>query len=88
MKKLYMLLLIVATLISGGLISKVAKGGPFNFLSTELTFQFMRNGDIINTSFFKLNFGLYISANVAQVFFLLLSVFIYCKTAPKIFTGK
>ncbi len=88
MKKLYMLLLIVAALVSGGLIGNLVAGTPLQFLDYERVFQFLRDGDVVNTSFFKLNFGFYIRANVAQIFFLLFAVFIYCKTAPKIFTGK
>ena len=87
MKKLYMLLLIVVALTCGGLIGN-AVNGPLSFLGYEKTFQFMRNGDVIDTSFLKMNFGFYINCNVAQLLFLLIAIFIYYKSAPKLFAGK
>ena len=82
-----MLLLIVVALTCGGLIGN-AVTGPLSFLGYDKTFQFMRNGDVVDTSFFKLNFGFYINANVAQLLLLLVAIFIYYKSAPKLFTGK
>ncbi len=87
MKKIYMLLLIISAIILGGLIGN-AVTGPLSFLGYEKIFQFMRNGDVVDTSVFKMNFGFYIKANVAQVFCILMAIFVYYKSAPKLFTGK
>lgn len=86
-KTLYMLLLSITAIVCGGLIGKVAKGS-LKWLGYSKTFSFMRDGNVIDTSVFKLNFGFYISANVAQILCILVAIFVYYKTAPKIFTGK
>ena len=84
-KTLYMLLLIVTAIVGGSLIGKAAKGS-IKWLGYSKTFSFMRDGNIIDTAIFKLSFGFYISINIAQIFCILLAIFIYYKTAPKLFT--
>jgi hypothetical protein len=48
----------------------------------------MPDSYLIDTDVLKLAFGIYIKANVAQILFLLLSLFVYYKTAPKLIPGK
>lgn len=86
-KTLYMMLLAITAIICGGLIGKAAKGS-MKWLGYSKTFSFMRGGNIIDTEVFKINFGIYISANVAQILCLLLAIFVYYKSASKLFAGK
>lgn len=86
-KTLYMLLLTITALVCGGLIGKVAKGS-MKWLGYSKTFSFMRGGNVIDTEVFKLNFGFYISANVAQILCILIAIFVYYKSASKLFSGK
>lgn len=86
-KTLYMMLLCISGLILGGLIGN-ASTGTFKWLGYSKTLKFMPESFIIDTDVFKLDFGIYFSACVAQILFLLVAVFVYYKTAPKLFPGK
>ena len=74
-KTLYMLLLIITAIVSGSLIGKAAKGS-LKWLGYSKTFSFLRDGNIIDTEVFKLNFG----------FCILVAIFVYYKSASKLFT--
>ena len=82
-----MLLLIVAALVLGGLIGDHA-GYPVAWLGYSKSFEFMPDSFIIDTDVLRLAFGIYVQANVCQVLFLLLVMFVYYKTAPKLIPGK
>ena len=82
-----MLLLIVAALVLGGLVGNVNLE-PLTWLGYSKSFKFMPDSYLIDTDVLKLAFGIYIKANVAQILFLLLSLFVYYKTAPKLIPGK
>lgn len=84
-KTLYMLLLIITAIVSGSLIGKAAKGS-LKWLGYSKTFSFLRDGNIIDTEVFKLNFGFYISINIAQILCILIAIFVYYKSASKLFT--
>ncbi len=86
-KTLYMIFLLVSAIFGGNLIGSAAKGS-FKWLGYSRTFSFLRDGDIINTENFKLNFGFYININVAMILFSLIAIFVYYKTVSKLFSGK
>ncbi len=83
---LYMLLLVVSSLILGGFIGNAATGS-LKWLGYSKYFKFMPESYIIDTDVLKFNFGIYISINVAQVILLLIAMFVYYKTAPKLIAG-
>ena len=87
-KTLYMILLVFSAIIGGGLIGSAAdKAGILKWLGYSQSFSF-QPGTFINTSVLKMNFGIDVSFNVAQVLLMLIAVFIYYKTAPKLVAGK
>jgi hypothetical protein len=81
-----MLLLIVAALVLGGLIGDNAT--IFPWLGYSKSFQFMPDSFLIDTDVLKIAFGLYVKANVCQILLLLVAMFVYYKTAPKLIPGK
>lgn len=87
-KTLYMIVLVVSAIVGGSLIGSAAQNaGSLKWLGYSKSFDF-QPGTFINTDVLKLNFGFYISFNVAQILLVLLAIFVYYKTAPKLITGK
>ena len=85
-KTLYMVMLIVVACILGGLIGGAAYGS-LGWLGYTTGFDF-QPGTFINTSVLTLTFGLSIYINIAQILLILVAIYVYYKTAPKLITGK
>lgn len=87
-KTLYMIVLIVSAIVGGSLIGSAAQNaGSLKWLGYSKSFDF-QPGTFINTEVLQLSFGFYISFNIAQILLVLVAIFVYYKTAPKLITGK
>ncbi len=84
-RTLYMMLLIIAATFLGDLIGDYADGS-LSWLGYTKTLKF-DPGTFINTDTFKLAFGFFLCFNVCQVLLVLTAVFVFYKTAPKLFTS-
>ncbi|MBR4626221.1 MAG: DUF4321 domain-containing protein [Ruminococcus sp.] len=85
-KTLYMVLLIIAASFLGDLLGGAAYGS-LKWLGYSKTLKF-DPGTFIDTDSFKLAFGFFLNFNVCQVLLVLVAVYVYYKTAPKLITGK
>lgn len=85
-RTLYMLMLIIAATFLGDILGGMAKGS-LKWLGYSKYIEF-DPGTFINTDFFKLTFGIYISLNVCQLILILISFFVYYKTVGKLIAGK
>ena len=84
-RTLYMMLLIIAATFLGDLIGDYADGS-LSWLGYTKTLKF-DHGTFINTDTFKLAFGFFLCFNVCQVLLVLTAIFVFYKTAPKLFTS-
>ncbi|MBQ8296657.1 MAG: DUF4321 domain-containing protein [Ruminococcus sp.] len=83
-KTLLMTVLMIAAIVFGGLISGACEGSAaLGWLAYSKSFNFSP-GEIIAIDVITLNFGISISANVAQLILILVGFFAYCKIAPKL----
>lgn len=81
----YMTFLTVCALVFGSMLGNRAIGTEgFSWLGYSRTFAF-EPGTFLNIDVLKLTFGISITVNVAQLLLIALAIFIYYKTAPKVF---
>ncbi len=85
-KSLYMIVLIAAAVVLGSLIGNVVFGS-LKWLGYSRVFSF-EPGTFINIDVLKLTFGITVQFNVAQIILVLVAIFVYYKTAPKLIPGK
>lgn len=82
----YMFFLALCAIILGGMLGNmVISTDGLSWLGYSKTFAF-EPGTFLNLDVIKLTFGLTITINVAQIFFLIAAIIVYYKTAPKVFT--
>lgn len=81
----YMSFLTVFALVLGGMLgNKAISTEGFSWLGYSKTFSF-EPGTFLDIDILQLSFGLSITINVAQLLLIAVAIFIYYKTAPKIF---
>lgn len=81
----YMSFLTVCALVLGGMLgNKAISTDGFSWLGYSKTFAF-EPGTFLDIDILQLSFGLSITINVAQLLLIAAAIFIYYKTAPKIF---
>ena len=81
-KTLYLLLLLICGLVIGGFIANEASGA-FAWLGWSGGFNF-NPGTFIDTDVISLTFGLSINISIAQVIGIIIAIYAYIKTAPKV----
>ena len=85
---LYMTFLLIVAVLLGGLIGNAVQGAAaLGWLGYYKTFAF-EPGIFLDLDVLRLSFGIRFSANIAQVILIAVSIFVFYKTAPKLFTGK
>ncbi|MBO4493179.1 MAG: DUF4321 domain-containing protein [Ruminococcus sp.] len=84
-KTLYFLLLFICACILGGVIGTVASGA-FAWLG------YSRGISLEDSKFsmelFSITFGFTFNINIAQIICILIAIYAYIKTAPKLITSK
>lgn len=85
-KTLYMIMLIIVACVLGELIGNAAYGS-LAWLGYTTGFNF-QPGTFINTNVLTLSFGISLYVNIAQILLILVAIYVYYKTAPKLITGK
>ncbi len=85
-KTLYMILLLAFACVVGGFIGSAAKG-PVAWLGKSAGFSF-EPGNFLQTDVLSLTFGISFNINVAQIILVIIAVFVYYKTAPKLIAAK
>jgi hypothetical protein len=84
-KTLYFLLLFICACILGGVIGSMASGA-FAWLG------FARGISLDNSTFsmelFSITFGFTFNINIAQIICIIIAIYAYIKTAPKLITSK
>lgn len=81
----YMSFLSVCALVLGSMLgNKAVYTEGFSWLSYSKTFAF-EPGTFLDLDVLKLTFGISVTVNVAQLLLIAAAIFIYYKTAPKIF---
>lgn len=86
-KTIYMGFLVISAIVVGGLISSGVNGAAsLNWLSYSKRFSF-EPGTFLNMDVLQITFGITFTVSVAQVILVSLCLFIYYKTASKLFPG-
>ncbi|MBP5579996.1 MAG: DUF4321 domain-containing protein [Ruminococcus sp.] len=84
-KTLYFLLLFICACIFGGVIGTIASGS-FAWLG------YSRGISLDNSTFsmelFSVTFGFTFNINIAQIICIIIAIYAYIKTAPKLITSK
>ena len=84
-KTLYFLLLFICACILGGVIGTIASGS-FAWLG------YSRGLSLDNSTFsmelFSVTFGFTFNINIAQIICIIIAIYAYIKTAPKLITSK
>jgi hypothetical protein len=84
-KTLYFLLLFICACILGGVIGTIASGS-FAWLG------YSRGLSLDNSTFsmelFSITFGFTFNINIAQIICIIIAIYAYIKTAPKLITSK
>lgn len=84
-KVLYLLLLIIGGIILGSLIADTAATSTsLKWLSYTGSFGFPANEPLINFSIITITIGFTFNISIAQIMMILLALFVYYKTAPKL----
>lgn len=87
-KTLYMAFLVIAAIVLGGLLSSAVSGAAaLSWLSYAKRFSF-EPGTFLNFDVLQLTFGITFTISVAQILLIGICLFIYYKTAAKLFPGK
>ena len=81
-KTLYLLLLLICGLVIGGFIANEASGA-FAWLGFSGGFNF-NPGTFVDTDVISVTFGLSINISIAQIICVIVSIYAYIKTAPKV----
>lgn len=81
-KTLYLLLLLICGLVIGGFIANEASGA-FAWLGFSGGFSF-NPGTFVDTDVISVTFGLSINISIAQIICVIISIYSYIKTAPKV----
>ncbi|MCM1314441.1 MAG: DUF4321 domain-containing protein [Prevotella sp.] len=85
MKKiLYLALLIIGGIILGSLIAERTVNTSLEWLSFSGGFEFPADKPLLNFTIFTITIGFSFNINIAQLLMILLAIFIYYKTAPKL----
>lgn len=84
-KVLYLILLIIGGIIIGSLITDRAElNESMSWLAYRGGFEFPADKPLINLSIITITIGFSFSISIAQLLMILLAIFIYYKTAPKL----
>ena len=83
-KTLYFLLLLICGCIFGGIIANAASGS-FAWLAWSRGIELTPS--TFSTDLLSLTFGFSISISVAQVIFIIIAIYAYITTAPKVISG-
>ena len=81
-KTLYLLLLLICGLVIGAFIANEASGA-FAWLGWSGGFNF-NPGTFVDTDVISVTFGLSINISIAQIICVIVSIYAYIKTAPKV----
>ena len=85
MKKiLYLSLLIIGGIILGSLIAERTVNTSLEWLSFSGGFEFPADKPLLNFTIFTITIGFSFNINIAQLLMIMLAIFIYYKTAPKL----
>ncbi|MDE6833362.1 MAG: DUF4321 domain-containing protein [Ruminococcus sp.] len=85
MKKiLYFALLLIGGIILGSLIAERTVNTSLEWLSFSGGFEFPADKPLLNFTIFTITIGFSFSINIAQLMMIMLAIFIYYKTAPKL----
>ena len=85
MKKiLYFALLLIGGIILGSLIAERTVNTSLEWLSFSGGFEFPADKPLLNFTIFTITIGFSFTINIAQLMMIMLAIFVYYKTAPKI----
>ena len=85
MKKiLYLALLLIGGIILGSLIAERTVNTSLEWLSFSGGFEFPADKPLLNFTIFTITIGFSFTINIAQLMMIMLAIFIYYKTAPKL----
>ncbi|MDE5861136.1 MAG: DUF4321 domain-containing protein [Ruminococcus sp.] len=85
MKKiLYLALLLIGGIILGSLIAERTVNTSLEWLSFSGGFEFPADKPLLNFTIFTITIGFSFNINIAQLMMIMLAIFIYYKTAPKL----
>ncbi|EWM55280.1 DUF4321 domain-containing protein [Ruminococcus flavefaciens] len=85
-KTLYFLLLLICAVVMGGILGQV-DSGVFSWLGYSVKMRF-EPGTFIDTDFLSLTFGISMKICVAQVICIIIAIYAYIKTVPKVCPDK
>ncbi|MBD5159715.1 MAG: DUF4321 domain-containing protein [Ruminococcus sp.] len=85
MKKiLYLALLLIGGIILGSLIAERTVNTSLEWLSFSGGFEFPADKPLLNFTIFTITIGFSFNINIAQLMMIMLAIFTYYKTAPKL----
>ncbi|MDE6035880.1 MAG: DUF4321 domain-containing protein [Ruminococcus sp.] len=85
MKKiLYLALLLIGGIILGSLIAERTVNTSLEWLSFSGGFEFPADKPLLNFTIFTITIGFSFTINIAQLMMIMLAIFTYYKTAPKL----
>lgn len=84
-KALYFMLLLICACVLGAIIANSA-GGSFAWLGWARGIRLSTSS--FETDLLSITFGFSVNISVAQVILILVAIFTYIKTVPKVVTGK
>lgn len=84
-KVLYLILLILGGIVIGSLIAdKASMSESMNWLAYTGGFEFPADKPLINFTIITITIGFSFSISIAQLIMVLVALFVYYKTAPKL----